>query len=548
VNQRVRPDELELDDAGHLRLRGKAVVTDAPQDGKYYARRNAGWSDIAKAFARKGEGGGGGGGGGTDGEGNGEQGPPGPEGPPGPQGAQGPAGADGLPGPQGEQGLQGDAGPAGEQGEPGADGAQGPAGADGATGPEGPQGPQGIQGPSGLTGSTGPQGPQGEPGPAGADGADGATGPQGEPGPQGEVGPAGPQGDPGIDGADGAAGATGPEGPQGPQGIQGPAGPQGPEGESGPQGPQGPEGPIGPQGIQGPEGPQGPAGASGSPDTAAQVLAKLITVDGAGSGLDADLLDGQNGTFYAPIASPTFTGDPKAPTPTAGDNDTSIATTAFVTAADNLRVLKAGDTMSGPLTVDGLIFGRGAGAASLSLFDTTLGAFNIRSSSNIFWFSTANGAGSPITNMMSLNGGTFALTLFSGIAQKAGGGPWTDSSDARIKNVIADYTGGLSAIRELKPVRYTFKGNDTPQLPAAGETVPYKSSPHYQVAVSHKEFIGFRAQQIEDWFPELVTETDGYIDGVLVHNQRIVDTNALIYALVNSVQELLQRIEKLEAP
>jgi hypothetical protein len=36
---------------------------------------------------------------------------------------------------------------------------------------------------------------------------------------------------------------------------------------------------------------------------------------------------------YAPIASPTFTGDPKAPTPTAGDNDTSIANTAFVNGA-----------------------------------------------------------------------------------------------------------------------------------------------------------------------------------------------------------------------
>lgn len=35
----------------------------------------------------------------------------------------------------------------------------------------------------------------------------------------------------------------------------------------------------------------------------------------------------------ADIASPTFTGDPKAPTPAPGDNDTSIATTAFVTAA-----------------------------------------------------------------------------------------------------------------------------------------------------------------------------------------------------------------------
>jgi alpha-tubulin suppressor-like RCC1 family protein len=35
----------------------------------------------------------------------------------------------------------------------------------------------------------------------------------------------------------------------------------------------------------------------------------------------------------APLASPVFTGNPQAPTPTAGDNDTSLATTAFVTAA-----------------------------------------------------------------------------------------------------------------------------------------------------------------------------------------------------------------------
>jgi hypothetical protein len=32
----------------------------------------------------------------------------------------------------------------------------------------------------------------------------------------------------------------------------------------------------------------------------------------------------------APLASPVFTGDPQAPTPSLGDNDTSIATTAFV--------------------------------------------------------------------------------------------------------------------------------------------------------------------------------------------------------------------------
>ena len=43
----------------------------------------------------------------------------------------------------------------------------------------------------------------------------------------------------------------------------------------------------------------------------------------------------------ADLASPTFTGDPKAPTPTAGDNDTSIATTAFVAAALTAGVVPA---------------------------------------------------------------------------------------------------------------------------------------------------------------------------------------------------------------
>jgi len=36
---------------------------------------------------------------------------------------------------------------------------------------------------------------------------------------------------------------------------------------------------------------------------------------------------------YATLASPALTGSPTAPTATAGDNDTSIATTAFVTTA-----------------------------------------------------------------------------------------------------------------------------------------------------------------------------------------------------------------------
>ena len=47
--------------------------------------------------------------------------------------------------------------------------------------------------------------------------------------------------------------------------------------------------------------------------SASALLASIETVDGAGSGLDADLLDGQHGSFYAPLASPTFTGTVSAP-------------------------------------------------------------------------------------------------------------------------------------------------------------------------------------------------------------------------------------------
>lgn len=59
----------------------------------------------------------------------------------------------------------------------------------------------------------------------------------------------------------------------------------------------------GPPGPAGPAGPTGPPGPAGSPDTGAQVLGKLLDVDGPSSQLDADLLDGLDSSTFARSAS-----------------------------------------------------------------------------------------------------------------------------------------------------------------------------------------------------------------------------------------------------
>jgi hypothetical protein len=60
--------------------------------------------------------------------------------------------------------------------------------------------------------------------------------------------------------------------------------------------------PAGPQGIQGEKGDKGVPGTSGSADTPLQILSKLATVDGQGSGLDASLLDGQDSTAFLGVS------------------------------------------------------------------------------------------------------------------------------------------------------------------------------------------------------------------------------------------------------
>jgi hypothetical protein len=94
------------------------------------------------------------------------------------------------------------------------------------------------------------------------------------------------------------------------------------------------------------------AGAGDNALTAQEILNLLLTVDGTGSLLDADTVDGQHASFFAdmaalqaeiarataaeallaPLASPAFTGTPTGPTAAPLTNNNQLATTAFVIA------------------------------------------------------------------------------------------------------------------------------------------------------------------------------------------------------------------------
>ena len=146
-----------------------------------------------------------------------------------------------------------------------------------------------------------------------------------------------------------------------------------------------------------------------------------------------------------------------------------------------------------------------------------------------------------------------------GQGYKPGGGVWGDNSDARIKNILGDYTSGLDEILALHPKRFTFKGNDTigpPKNevhPAPGTkadesepTVPYGNSPHYSAALNEREFVGLIAQEADPVMPEMISNHEGYIDGVIT-DVLDIDSTPLIYALINAVKTLAARVEELEA-
>lgn len=107
-----------------------------------------------------------------------------------------------------------------------------------------------------------------------------------------------------------------------------------------------------------------------------------------------------------------------------------------------------------------------------------------------------------------------------GAADKTGGGSWNVFSDARLKDVGANFTDGLDALEAIQPVTYHYKADNPLKLP------------------SQPEYIGVVAQQVQKAVPEAVQQSpSGYLT---------VNNDPIIWTMVNAIKELNHKMDEKE--
>lgn len=234
----------------------------------------------------------------------------------------------------------------------------------------------------------------------------------------------------------------------------------------------------------------------------------------------------------APLASPTFTGTPIAPTPATGTNTTQVATAALVKATGDLKVAKAGDTMTGTLTGTGYISSNpGSGGLRFTTY-AMAGAlqYNVVWEANTGYPTSMYALHNPgVSASVNIRLNTIDTFVFynNGGANKTGGGSWGDTSDARTKDDIADWGTGLDAVLALRVRQWRFKpetGRDT--------GITYR---------------GLVAQEAEIAAPTLVRKQKGALGSLEFDDLRTVDPSDLPYILVNAVKTLAARLDSAEA-
>ncbi|RYE18375.1 MAG: hypothetical protein EOP51_22105 [Sphingobacteriales bacterium] len=129
-------------------------------------------------------------------------------------------------------------------------------------------------------------------------------------------------------------------------------------------------------------------------------------------------------------------------------------------------------------------------------------------------FARNNGAVSTL--FLQNSGGAFEV---GGSAAKPGGGTWSATSDARLKQNVSAYKDGLQQVLKINPVQYH-----------------YNNLSGYDTTANH---IGVIAQELQPVAPYMVN--DFKKDG---EEYLKVDNSAMTYMLINAVKEQQQMIHK----
>lgn len=175
----------------------------------------------------------------------------------------------------------------------------------------------------------------------------------------------------------------------------------------------------------------------------------------------------------APIASPTFTGNPTAPTPTAGDNDTSIATTEFVTSA--IIGIAGKNKLFNPL---GTINQRGyvSGAATSGANQYTLDRWRVVTSGQNLTFSISG----LVTTMTAPAGGLEQVIESNNIVGGVYTLNWTGTATATVNGSVitkGSQTSSLTANTDVT-IRFSNGTVSQPQFELGTLATQFESRPH----------------------------------------------------------------------
>jgi hypothetical protein len=259
--------------------------------------------------------------------------------------------------------------------------------------------------------------------------------------------------------------------------------------------------------------------------------------DGSGSGLDADLLDGQQGSYYAPashshsylpLSGGSLTGNLNLPLANAitfygnGSNDHSIMSRSWTGAtADDLRINSYGgitlnlDSNNNNTSGKGLIIGRhGASTGSVEKFIEVAG--------ETCWtqmYDTSSGTGFTYMSFKSATGGTTYGSIYRAYSSIT----YATSSDYRLKENVVDLTGASERLKQIPVKRFNF--------------------------IEHPERTvdGFIAHEVQEVVPEAVVGNKDDLDKEGNPVYQGVDQSKLVPLLVASLQEALAEIDNLKA-